>query len=347
MAAADIKYFSGSIGNSLDLEMKLTRNGDQLTGSYFYRKVGSKIDLRGSVDNEGNLALDEFDSTGKQTGVFKGIWKVDPDGNVALAGNWSKPPNEKGSDKKTAFSIHELPVKFSSDVEIAIKQLKENNKQLKFTVDAQYPQLVAVANPSASPTPPNPNFDKFNQYVKSLILSKVSEFKKDMASPDQQDAAPTDAAGSSLDIGYTVALAQDDFISVDFGIGSYYSGAAHPNSYSQTVNYDLRNGKNLKLSDLFKPGAKYLSALSTYAISDLKKTSKANNNLLDDSSIESGAAPTDKNYQNWTIKRKGLEITFDAYQVGPYAAGPQTVLVPYTTLKDLIAPQGPLAQFVK
>jgi hypothetical protein len=47
------KYFKGSIGSSLDLQMKLVREGDNLTGSYFYQKVGTRITLRGTVDKTG------------------------------------------------------------------------------------------------------------------------------------------------------------------------------------------------------------------------------------------------------------------------------------------------------
>jgi hypothetical protein len=36
-------------------------------------------------------------------------------------------------------------------------------------------------------------------------------------------------------------------------------------------------------------------------------------------------------------------ITFDEYQVAPYAAGAQTVVIPYRELQTVIAPAGPLA----
>ena len=111
------------------------------------------------------------------------------------------------------------------------------------------------------------------------------------------------------------------------------------------VNYDLKNGKQLKLADLFKPGAKYLQAIANYCIADLKKQAKDKG--LEASEIENGAAANAKNYQGWTITRKGLGINFDAYQVGPYAAGPQFVLVPYSSLKDFINPDGPTGQFAK
>src|SRR6185436_6405108 len=133
--AAQTKHFKGSIGSSLDLQMKLVRTGDQLAGSYFYQKVGTRIDLRGNVDKDGNLTLEEFDKGGKQTGVFKGLWSVDAsDGLVKLAGNWSKPPSEKDSDKKTAFSVHEEPITFTGDVELVSKQIKESDKKLMYEV---------------------------------------------------------------------------------------------------------------------------------------------------------------------------------------------------------------------
>lgn len=336
--APQAKYFKGSIGSSLDLQMKLVRTGDQLAGSYFYQKIGTRINLRGNVGKDGNLTLEEFDPAGKQTGLFKGIWTVDgSDGLVTLAGNWSKPPGEKGSDKLTAFSVHEEPISFTGEVEIASKPIKESNKKLMYEIAAQYPQITGGNNP---------NFEKFNQAARASVTNKVASFKKDVApAPGEDEPRPEGSMGSDLNVSYNVALAQDDLMSVAFNVHSYYQGAAHPNSFTDVLNYDLKNGKQLKLSDLFKPGAKYLPAIATYSIADLKKQAK-DKGLLDEE-IEKGAAAAAKNYQSWTITKRGLGINFDAYQVGPYAAGPQYVLVPYSTLKDLINPEGPIAQFAK
>ena len=334
---AQTKHFKGSIGSSLDLQMKLVRTGDQLAGSYFYQRVGTRIDLRGNVDKDGNLTLEEFDKSGKQTGLFKGLWAVDAnDGLITLAGNWSKPPGEKDGDKKTAFSVHEEPITFTGDVDLVAKQIKENNKKLMYEIDARYPQLTGGSNP---------NFEKFNSVVRAPVLKEVAGFKKAMAPEEGEEPRPEGSMGSDLNVSYDVALAQDDLISVGYSIGSYYQGAAHPNTVSDAVNYDLKNGKPLKLADLFKPGAKYLQVIADYCIADLKKQGKEKG-LLDEE-IQNGAAPNAKNYRSWTITKKGLGISFDAYQVGPYAAGPQYVLVPYSSLKDLINTEGPVGQFAK
>jgi hypothetical protein len=335
----EVKHFKGSIGTTLDLQMKLVRSSDQLTGNYFYQKVGTKIDLKGAIDKDGNVILQEFDPTGKQTGLFKGIWSSNNEtGLVSIAGNWSKPPGEKGDDKKTAFSVHEEPIFFTGEVEIVSKQIKESNKKLMYEVAVYYPQITGSSNPNA---------EKLNQVLRALVTKEVAGFRKEMAPKenDEPEPRPENSMGSDLNIVYSVALAQDDLASIEFDVGSYYQGAAHPNSFSQVVNYDLKNGKQLKLGDLFKPGAKYLQAISKYCIDDLKKQAKAKS--LEESSINSGAGPTTKNYQSWTITKKGLGINFDSYQVGPYAAGPQFVLVPYSAIKEMVNPDGPIGQFAK
>jgi hypothetical protein len=340
----ETKFFTGSIGNALGLEMKLVREGDKLSGSYFYQKVGKKIDVRGTVDAGGNVNLEEFDPGGKQTGVFKGIWKQGEGGSIQISGNWSKP----NSDKQIAFSLQQAPIEFSNGAEIVPRSIKEKNKKLKYEIDAEYPQLTGFADP---------NYEKFNQTVRSLIMRKVAEFKKDMtptpaeseATPDSASGAADESLGSDITIGYTVALAKDDLISIEFAISSYFAGAAHPNSYTDVVNFDLKNRKLLKLADLFLPGSKYVQTLATYCIEALKKQAKEQGNYstTDDDWIKRGAGADPANYHNWTITKKGLGIAFDPYQVAAYAAGPQSVSVPYAALKEIIKPDGPVGQFVK
>ena len=342
VAVEETRFFKGSIGNALDLQMKLVREGEQLTGNYFYQKVGTKIDLRGSIDKDGNVTLEEFASAGKQTGVFKGVWKQAGDGAVEIKGDWTKP----NSEKKTAFSLLQEPIEFSNGAEIVAKQIREKNKKLKYEVSAAYPQLIGETDP---------NYDRFNQTVRSLISRKVSDFKKEMTPSAEDELAPDenpvidDSLGSDITVNYELALAKDDLIAIQFTVSSYSAGAAHPNSYTEVVNFDLKNGKLLKLADLFLPGSKYLETLSNFCIQELKKQAKAQGDYaaMDDDWIKRGAGAELTNYDNWTITKKGMGITFDPYQVAAYAAGPQNVLVPYSAVKEIIKPEGVLGQFVK
>ncbi len=342
----ETRFFKGSIGTSLGMQMKLLREGDKLTGSYSYQKVGKKIDLRGNVDQGGNVTLEEFDPAGKQTGIFRGVWKPDQDGAVQITGEWTRPDGEK----KTKFSLQQEPIEFSNSVEIVSRQIKENNRKLRYEINIDYPQLTGSADP---------NYEKFNQTIRSLVNKRTSEFKKEML-PDPKDESRPDeerpanepdpeSVGSDIAIGYSIALAKDDLISVEFTVSSYSAGAAHPNSHTEVVNFDLKNGKQLKLADLFLPGSKYLQTLATYCVQALTRQAQAEgpDGMLDEAWIQRGAAAESTNYENWTITRKGLGVTFDPYQVAAYAAGPQHVSAPYAALQGIIKPDGPVGQFVK
>ena len=204
--AQEVKYFRGSIGSALGLQMKLIREGQKLIGSYYYQKIGQKIDLRGSIDQASNVVLEEFDDKGKPTGVFKGLWTIDEAGLIDIAGNWTRPDG----DKKAAFSLHQEPIEFSGPVEIAGKQIKEKNKKLNYEIDVEYPQITGSTNPAA---------EKFNQQSKALVSEEVRSFRSAMVDSAAEEIETT--TGSDLGIGYTVGFANNDLISIDFGVGSY------------------------------------------------------------------------------------------------------------------------------
>ncbi|MEP6706273.1 MAG: DUF3298 domain-containing protein [Pyrinomonadaceae bacterium] len=335
---SDTKIFAGSIGSSNDLQMKLVRSGDDLSGTYSYVRIGKPITVKGTIDKDGNITLSEYDAGSIQTGVFKGKWDPSDPTAVKIDGTWSKP----NGDQQAKFNLIEEPISFSSGWEVVTKQIKASDNKLKYDIEAQYPQISGSTEARIT---------RFNSLTKSLVLKKISEFKKDMAERAAEDDQPPSDSDmrSDLGIGYDIALANDDLVSVGFDIGGYSRGAAHPSSFTETINYDLKNGKTLKLADLFKPSSSYLKIISAYCINDLKKQAKAQgpDSLLINDGIQNGAAAKAENYKSWTITRKGMAITFDAYQVAPYAAGPQFVLVPYSALQDTINPDGPLGQFVR
>ena len=332
-------YFRGTIAGNLKIEMALVRDGERLTGSYFYPKVGKNIELKGTIDKDGNVSISESDDKGKQTGVFKGKWKPatdSPDPNLnEIDGKWSRPDGSK----ETAFLVSQQPIEFSAAVRVTPKLIKEANKEKHYTVDAEYPQIEGDAR-----------FDKFNREARSLIAKDVAAFKtaETVSETDPGSETPAETLDSSLDVGYEIRYATDELISVAFTESDYERGAAHPNSSTTVLNYDVKNGKKLALADLFNAKSNYLSAISSYCIKELKDRSKKDkDSMLNDDMMKSGTSARADNYKAWAITRKGLWITFDPYQVAAYAAGPQYVLVPYSALKDLIKPDGPVGNFGK
>jgi hypothetical protein len=319
-------YFRGWIAN-LSIEMTLVRDTGQLSGTYFYPRVGKNIDLKGSIDSGGKVELRESDDTGKDTGVFKGQWKSDTTGFAKIEGKWSRPDGSK----ETEFELTQQPIEFTAAVRVTPKVIRENNKEGKYTVNVEYPQIEG-----------DPRFDGFNQQARSMITRDVAAFKAgETESLEEANDLPDETQTSSLDIGYNIRFATDDLISVEFSESQYERGAAHGGSVTVVLNYDVKNRKKVALADLFQPKSNFLNVISSYSMNDLKTQSKTNDMLMEDQ-IKEGAGPRADNYGAWTITRKGLWFTFDPYQVAAYAAGPQHVLVPYSALKSIVKPDGPI-----
>ena len=155
-----------------------------------------------------------------------------------------------------------------------------------------------------------------------------------LASCAKQEAIEV-AEGGNLWISYTVPYMSERLLSVRMEVSSYVLFTVHPSGYFYAINYDRQAGEVLALGDLFQPGSDYVGVLSRYCLSDLEKQGVL---YWDD-----GAQPTAENYEgNWNFTPWGLLITFDEYEVAPYAAGAQTVIIPFAELQGIAEPNGPL-----
>ena len=171
----------------------------------------------------------------------------------------------------------------------------------------------------------------FNRSVDGFTTYALDEFR-------QWIVGGLNEPGSTIWMTHTVNYATDDLVSVLFYVDGYVMGAAHPFHYSHSLNYELGETRMLELADLFRPGSNYLEVMSRYCLDDLQRQG-----VLE---WEEGALPQAENFQRWNIMPEGLLISFDEYTVAPYAAGPHEVLIPYTVLEPVTAPEGPLARFL-
>lgn len=329
--------FSGTVGES-KVELELFRTGEELSGDYYYRKSGSanRLKLKGTIDEDGSFTLQEFNAAGKQTGSFKGKWKPDPNASGdSLEGEWFKPGQ---TGEGTWFYATQQMVYFDKTT-ITTREIKEAIKLKRATLSAEYPELAGNANAAG-----------FNLLAKAEVSKALAAFRKDMNSLTAADVRqmPKDM-GNYIEVGYSIEFADEELISVNF-TESTFTGGAHPNSNTFTITYDLKAGRQLKLADLFKPGTKYLAAIADYATRDLqgRKDPETGENMGIAQDIwEDGIKPTADNYSNWNVTKKGLLITFPAYQVAAYAYGPQTVIVPYSHLEDIAKTGGALKKSAK
>ena len=203
----------------------------------------------------------------------------------------------------------------------------EQGQPYSYTISAQTPRLVGSSDPRVQ---------RFNDEVFALAQQAIAEFKTNLAA-----LQPTpDSTASTFDLKYNLLSPPGNILSVKFEIETYYTGAAHPGHVSRTITYDLESGADLNLADLFVPDADYLTPISKFCVAQLITRD------IGYEGFELGATATLNNYRNWNITADGLVITFDEYQVAPYAAGPQTVVIPFKDLAAFIQPNGVLAPYL-
>lgn len=179
----------------------------------------------------------------------------------------------------------------------------------------------------------------FNALIQRILDDQVNSFTANLADMEEWRAENMPGMASTMHFDYSLLYNQNGIVSILINLDVYVAGAAHPSPFSITLNFDLIRGRDLALADLFTPGADFLGR-----IADLCKADLSTREYID---YLTGADPTPENYRNWNITPDGLLITFDAYQVAPYAAGPQTVLIEYSQLNDLIHETSPLYNLVR
>jgi hypothetical protein len=110
----------------------------------------------------------------------------------------------------------------------------------------------------------------------------------------------------------------------------WFGGGAHGTNGSIIGIYSLANGKKIELTSLFNKGwekavtkliiKEFLLSLNLQALTDYSHTQKEN----------------DFTPENAKISESGLEFTFPAYKIAPYAAGEQSVFLSWNSLKPYL-----------
>lgn len=171
----------------------------------------------------------------------------------------------------------------------------------------------------------------FNQWMSNFVTGQIDNYRQEFKS-----TSSVIGGTSTLDVTYVLVSQVGDVWSFRFDFPFYYAGAANTSETNMALNYDLSQGKELALSDLFISNSNYLELISDYCVNSLT------NQFGTDGFFADGAKPTLENYSNWNVRSDGVLITFEKYQVAPGAAGSPEVLVPYNELESAIEPEGPL-----
>jgi hypothetical protein len=100
--------FVGTIGE-LKIVMQLKKTGNNLDGQYHYYGKSQSLQLKGTIQDNGSVAIEEYNDKGNICGKFEGTYS-----NGTINGSWTKPDGSH----KNAFSIAKSSQPYESNMGI-------------------------------------------------------------------------------------------------------------------------------------------------------------------------------------------------------------------------------------
>lgn len=230
-----------------------------------------------------------------------------------------------------------------SNIKIVKKQIQEEHKgKSPYSVDIEYPQFVGSHETWQQ---------EINQLLSGIAVKHLHENRKfGLERIDDFDGDFPGEIESSIDISYTISLIKYNLLSIEFGISTYFAGAAHGNFYAETYVFQINPAYEVKLQDFFNYKVSYLELISNYCTNEIKAQwaeEFGEDDSYNDSIWLDGLAPEENNFDKYILTEKGIEFIFPPYQVGPYVWGTRIVLIEYHKILPYLKKDGVLKEILE
>lgn len=145
---------------------------------------------------------------------------------------------------------------------------------------------------------------------------------------------------------FAIVHATDRFLSLTYDVGLYYAGAAHPNYYYVTYNFEyVDKVRKLELTDFFTDSQGAIKRISEICIHELSKEYwHRTGEAPSDSQIESiknGAGEDASNFRTYTVNADRFTFLFSTGHVSGHAMGRWSVDVSFYELLSYLREDGP------
>ncbi|MBX4192583.1 DUF3298 and DUF4163 domain-containing protein [Candidatus Parcubacteria bacterium] len=173
--------------------------------------------------------------------------------------------------------------------------------------------------------------------IEQVLVEQVNQFKSVNEIDDAEKARLTETGRKYAFAVDTKSFNGSGYSSYEFDI-MVDTGGAHPNSFYKTLVF--KQGTEVTLEGLFKPGSRYLDRLSAESykqvLAELKQRSGGDVTPDMEDTVRIGTSPTPETLQNFVIDGTNLVILIPPYQAAAYAAGSFEVKIPLSSLQDIL-----------
>lgn len=214
---------------------------------------------------------------------------------------------------------------------------------IKFRYGIKPKTFVKSVFPQIESEEEDENYMLFNEAIKNQVQALIDRFREHALANSKTNEANINK-NNSLYIDYNSSFLKSGstpILSIRFTLQSNFAGLPRRINEHVALNFNLKEGEEIQLADLFIPDSNYLETIAIYCNQTLK------HHLEKTDRVDEGTAPKLENYTVWNLKPNGLLITFEENQVAPHIYGSQTVLIPYTVLNDLISKESIIYSCIK
>ncbi|MBN2898975.1 MAG: DUF3298 and DUF4163 domain-containing protein [Clostridia bacterium] len=205
---------------------------------------------------------------------------------------------------------------------IAVEAEPINEDTVAYTVEVTLPVISGFSDQAFETS--------LNQGIKDAANDFIEAIKA-MALDVQEDGYLTSPYHAGIE--YTVLNNSDSYLSVELFYNEY-TGGAHGNYYSEYINCDVQNEKILALKDIMKPDEPYMKVLNE-AITEAIEKERSESEYGEE--LHPWYEGVTEETLTFSIQEEGLGIHFQPYEIGPYAEGAPSYVIPYEKLSDVLS----------
>lgn len=213
---------------------------------------------------------------------------------------------------------------------VMVETVRVHEEAEKYSYNAEIPEVRGLDDAEAQKI--------INERLRVIAERQKRLFMRDVNAVQTQSGT---TVKSGMTIGYRTARADNRLVSVVFVMSPYMAGAAHPNHFTMSFNYDVPAKKEISLDQLFNDTA-YLTNLSEIASEKLTTQSRLAGTYYDgkEALIQKGTRPTVNTFRSYSIGGNAITFHFDPYEVGSYAEGIQQVTLSGSVFENQLSTTG-------
>ena len=241
--------------------------------------------------------------------------------------NTPQETKKENISKSDTVTVEDMRQELAKNI-LNFKETNYEDETTGYIIQVKYPEIKYS----------DPKFEKFgnaiNVKISAHIKDKIDYFISEV---ENWGSTPEDiemTTKSGLYTSYEISMLNPKLISIKFDNSMYHAGAAHPDTYTTVLNYDVENDKELIIENIFKNDSGWEQALSDNVVPRLNERIKTDFEFDDLPWIKEGAGPKAENFTVFTLSQNGINFTWDPYLLAPYAAGPQSITVQYSEIEN-------------